>query len=471
MDQTRAPLWEALVAYANKKTVPFHTPGHKLRSGVFPNIDKILGTSFWTLDPSDEVEDEVNNHCFKTLLQSAEDLAAELFNSRAAKFLINGTSGGIHGMLLGLAGKILVPRFSHQSVYGGLILSEAEPIYLPTKIDPEWNIPLPPSWEEIYDALRNYSKIKTVFLTYPTYFGTTTNIGEIMRLKSDFDFQLFVDEAHGGHFRFSSYLPQSAIDLGADLVVHSAHKTLGSLTQSSILHINNPESITKINTALNILQSTSPSLILLGVLDGVRSHLAISGETLVEQSLQLGKYARAQLESIDGVKIAPGTLVKDPTKILFNLSSLGLSGLEVETLLRKEYNIQIELSDYYNALALISIGDTEASVDSLILAIKDIARRFAGNKELPKGMISYFLEVPKRALSIRNAINYPTELIPLSKAIDRIAAGFWFYPPGVPLIVPGEVISESIVDYLNQTLSRGWEIRGLKQFQVTVIKD
>lgn len=472
MDQSCAPLWEAIVEYANKSVIPFHTPGHKLRSGVFPHIDKILGTSLWALDASDEVEDITNNHSFKQVLKLAETLAGELFNSYAARFLINGTSGGIHSMLLGLTGKIVIPRFSHQSVYGGLILSEAEPIYLAAKIDSEWNIPLPPTFEEIKQVLEHGKNIETIFLTYPTYYGTTTELEKILKLKKQHEVAIFVDEAHGSHFRFSPELPESAVDLKADLVVHSTHKTLGTLTQSSLLHINNPDLEAKIDTALTVLQSTSPSLILLGVIDAVRRELALSGKALVENAVRLGNYIRDRLKCIDGVKVAPSRITNDPTKILFNLNEIGLSGLEVETRLRYDYNIQVELSDYYNVLALITIGDTEQSVESFLAAVDDLVRRFSGNKPLPKLSVPYYLAIPQKVFSMRRAICNQSEMTALSQAENRIAADFLIpYPPGVPVIVPGEVISSDLIDYLKSCYKNGWEVRGMREENLMVIKE
>lgn len=472
MDQTCAPLWEAIVEYANKSVIPFHTPGHKLRSGVFPNIDKILGTSLWTLDASDEVEDITNNHSFRQVLRLAETLASELFNSYAARFLVNGTSGGIHSMLLGQTGKIVIPRFSHQSVYSGLILSEADPVYLGAKIDSEWNIPLPPTFDEIKQALHNDKNIETVFLTYPTYYGTTTDLEKILKLKDQHKIQLFVDEAHGSHFKFSGELPKSAVDLEADLVVHSTHKTLGTLTQSSILHINKPDLVSQIDTALTVLQSTSPSLILLGVLDAVRRELALSGEVLVGNAIELGNYTRDRLECIDGVKVAPGRITNDPTKVLFNLNEIGLSGLEVETRLRNDYNIQVELSDYYNVLALITLGDTEQSIDFFLTAINDLAKRFRGKKPLSKYAVPFYLAIPPKVFSMRRAICSQREMVALSHAINRVSADFLIpYPPGVPVIVPGEVISSDLIDYLESCYKNGWEVRGMRAENLMVIKE
>lgn len=472
MDQSNAPLWEAIVKYASKKVIPFHTPGHKLRSGVFPDIEKVTGSSLWAMDASDEIEAPEFNHSFEQVLQLAEDLASDLFNSKSTKFLVNGTSGGIHTMFLGMKGNVLIPRFSHQSVYAGLILSEAKPIYIQTEFDFEWKIPLPPTPELVKKYLAD-SEISGLLLTYPTYYGTIADIEALVRLTKAHQILLLVDEAHGSHFHFSPELPCSALSVGADFVVQSTHKTLGSLTQSSLLHINNSDWISRMTRNLGVLQTTSPSLIMLGILDAIRREMALSGKNLVGKALELSFNLRKQLSAIPGVRLgSTATISHDPTKIVFNLVEHGLTGLELEFILRNYYNIQVELSDHYNVLVLVTIGDTYETVIALAGAVRDIATRFCKNVPVSDMDLTCYQTLPRQVLDLRTAYAAESENVPLTESQGRISAGFLTpYPPGVPLIVPGEVISKQLIISLNTCLDRGWQVRGVEVGKVSVIKE
>lgn len=432
----------------------------------------MIGSSLWSLDASDEIEAPEFNHSFEKVLQLAEDLASNLFNAKATKFLVNGTSGGIHAMLLGMTGNVLIPRFSHQSVYAGLILSKAKPIYLQTEFDSEWKIPLPPTPEVVEQHLIN-DEIKGLLLTYPTYYGTTADIGELARLTKAHQALLLVDEAHGSHFHFSANLPCSALSAGADCVVQSTHKTLGSLTQSSLLHINNSELVAKITQNLGILQTTSPSLIMLGILDAIRREMAFSGGMLVTKALELSFDLRKQLAAIPGVRLGSSANIShDPTKIVFSLAEHGLTGLEVEFILRNDYNIQVELSDYYNVLVLVTIGDTKESVNTLSKAIRDLTIRFSKDTPVQEMDLTCYQTLPSQALDLRTAYAGESETVSLTESQGRISAGFLTpYPPGVPLIVPGEVISKQLIRSLNTCLDRGWQVRGIKRGTVPVIKE
>lgn len=471
MNQSKAPLWEALVNYAKKEVIPFHTPGHKLRSGVFPNIETVLGKQVFAIDPSDEVQDVSGDRSFEQLWSVAEELAAKLFMAHATRFLINGTSVGIHAMLMLMDGDIIVPRFSHQSVYAGLLLSRAKPIYLDTEFDLDWNIPLPPSLADIRAYLGS-REVNSIFLTYPTYYGTTSDLKEIISFAKANQITTLVDEAHGGHFGFSDIFPKTALELGADLVVQSTHKTLGSLTQSSMLHIGNPKFVNRLDSLLSILQTTSPSLIMLGVLDEVRRELACNGKSLLEKALELAEELKRRLSTIPGIELMPDWLQQDPTKIVFRLTKLGLSGIEVEHLLRKDYNIQVELSDYYNVLALVTLGDNRQSIESLYKALADLSLRFKGAKPLMYHDLPGYPGIPQGAMDLKTAFYSQVESVPLAESKGRISSVFLTpYPPGVPVVIPGEIINIDIIEYLTTCFERGWDVRGLVGKKVMVIKE
>lgn len=470
--QSTTPLWSALNAYATKRIIPFHTPGHKLRSGPFSEIADVLGEGFFRLDPSDEVENEDLNHRFEAALGSAEKLAAELFGAVDTLFLVNGTTSGLHYLLMPTTGRVLIPRFSHQAVYSALILSEAEPAYIPAAYEREWMIPLAPTTADITEHAKG--QYEALVLTHPTYYGTVSELAKLTNAAQQRGMLVFVDEAHGGHFHFSKTLPPSGLQCGADAVVQSTHKTLGSFTQTSMLHSSNSNWFPKIVQARRVLQTTSPSLVFLAVLDAVRAALARRGEKLVCHCLELAHQAAKGLAKIKGVELLPRHLQSDPTKIVFSLRNLGLTGVEVERILRSDYRIQVELSDYYNVLALISLGDTPESVSLLLRAVADLAARksHVGGTPLPRQFCDAPPLPPIRS-NLRAAFFAEREILPLTKAVGRVSGSFLTpYPPGVPVIVPGEQFTTEIIDYLRWCQGLGWPVRGILAGEnVPVLKD
>ena len=473
MSQREAPFWDALTAYARVGVVPFHTPGHKLKPGAFARLKAVLGEGFFSLDPSDEIEDLELNHDFEQALARAEQLAAELFGASRSLFLVNGTTGGLHFLLMPTKGPVLIPRFSHQAVYSAMVLSQGRAVYLPAAYDPTWLVPLPPA-VGIVEKAGQVVHPEALVITHPSYYGTVSDLDELGKLAKSSGVLLFADEAHGGHFLFSQELPKPALQCGADAVVQSTHKTLGSFTQTSMLHCNDISWFSKVVQARQALQTTSPSLVFLAVLDEVRRELAVQGRKLVGEAVELGRLCQKSLSSLKYVEVLPDHLNADPTKIVFSLRQLGLTGLEVERILRVDYNIQVELSDYYNVLALISLGDTLESVERLVQAVGDLAARRAhlGRRPLPCYTMD-FPELTPAVLSQREGFFQDKELLPLEQAVGRISGGFLTpYPPGVPLIVPGEVFTQEIVEYALWCAGIDWSMRGLMAGQnVLALKD
>lgn len=473
MKQERAPFWEALVAYHAKGIIPFHTPGHKLRSGPFTKIEERLGSGFFALDPSDEVENPDLDHDFEAALKMAEQLAADLFGAESSLFLVNGTTGGLHYLLMPAKGSVIIPRFSHQAVYSAMMLSQGKAVYLPTAFDPEWLIPLQPTAEQIEKELGR-GGVEAVVLTHPTYYGTVADLESIVSCSREYGALVFADEAHGGHFKFAAELPPSALESGADAVVQSTHKTLGSFTQTSMLHANNAVWFNKAQKAQRVLQTTSPSLVFFAVLDEVRRVLAEQGQELVGQALGLAWECRSRLGEIRGVELLPGSLQGDPGKIVFSLRDLGLTGIEVERILRVDYNIQVELSDYYSVLALVTLGDTPKSIGRLVHAVRDLAgrRRHLGAKGLERCNMD-MPELPPIVLNLREAFFAEQEAVPLQEAAGRVSASFLTpYPPGVPVIAPGEQFTPEIVEHLRWCISINWPVRGIVSGQkVAVLED
>lgn len=470
MTQESAPFWDALHAYRKKAVVPFHTPGHKLNAGLFPRLEAVLGSGFFSLDPSDQVEDPETSNDFEQVLRVAEGLAAELFGAKNTLFSVNGTTGGLHYLLMPVTGTLLVPRFSHQAVYSAMILGEAKAVYLPASYDPDWFVPLQLQGDQIEQALIQ-CQAEALVLTHPTYYGTAANVRDIVKRAKSHGSLVIADEAHGGHFLFSDKLPGTALECGADAVVQSTHKTLGSFTQTSMLHFNNEAWYRKAVQAQRALQTTSPSMVFFAVLDEVRRVLASQGRDMVGRALELAGECRRKLGELKGVELLPSHLQADPMKIVFSLRDLGLTGIEVERLLRMDYNVQVELSDYYSVLALISMGDTKDSVERLVEAVADLSKRRHQLGLAP--LKRYAMKVPALppiVFGLRQAFFRKQTTTPLSRAEGKISGGFLTpYPPGVPVIAPGERFTAEVIEYLLWCHSINWPVRGLMPEQKVVI--
>ena len=473
MTGSAAPLWDSLVAYSSGGVIPFHTPGHKLRVGPFANIEAILGSGFFAIDPSDEVENIELNHDFEAARKNAERLAARLFGATNSLFLVNGTTGGLHYLLMPTKGPVVIPRFSHQAVYSGMILSQGQPVYLPATYDHDWLIPLPPQVAQVEEVLSSV-RPEGLVLTHPTYYGTVGSLAQLIQVAKEHGALVFVDEAHGGHFQFASELPPTGLQCGADAVVQSTHKTLGSFTQTSMLHANDVSLFAKVVQAQRVLETTSPSLVFLAVLDEVRRVLEEKGRDLVGQTLELAHKCARQLREIGSVELLPRHLHADPTKIVFSLRNLGLTGIEVERILRTDYNIQVELSDYYNVLALISMGDNAQSISRLVAAVDNLVARkgHLGSKPLQRHVLNV-PELPPIIFSLREAFFMDKEIVSLQGAKGRISGGFLTpYPPGVPVIAPGEQFTPEIIEHISWCSDINWPIRGLiPERNVVILKE
>lgn len=476
MSQNRSPLWEALCAYRHRGVVPFHTPGHKLSGSIFPRLEAELGAGIFALDPSDEIESIELGHDFELALEAAQELAAQLFGASHSLFLVNGTTSGLHYLLYFVDRPVVIPRFSHLSVYTGVMLSGSEAIYLPVSFDPEWQIPLPPTPEELLQKVLDKDIGAAVF-THPTYYGTCGQLPELISAVQKKGAWVFVDEAHGGHFCFSPLFPVSGLEAGADGVAQSTHKALGSLTQTSMLHVRSFELYQMAKRARQILETTSPSLVFLGVLDEVRRTLSEQGRLLSERCLELGLTCYERLSKIPGVRVLPPHLRSDPTKVVFSLRELGINGIQLEGLLRREYNIQVELSDYYNVIALVTIGDTQETIEQLCRAVEQVTQRAGhfGGSPLSLPQFSY-PALPSVEMSMGRAVRLPVEPVSLKEAVGRVSGSFVTpYPPGVPVLVPGELITLETAEYLEWCLSLGWPIRGMEAagetMSLSVIKD
>ncbi|MGI6145171.1 MAG: aminotransferase class I/II-fold pyridoxal phosphate-dependent enzyme [Clostridia bacterium] len=477
-NQSRLPIYNALKNYSLDGTTSFHVPGHKQGKGN-PELEKLLGADCLKIDLT--CMEDLDNICNPvSVIKEAQDLAAQLYGADNAYFLVNGTTYGIQAMIMSVCepgDKIIIPRNAHKSAIGGIILSGAEPIYIEPEIDDFLGIAMGVTPETVAKALKKHPEAKAVFLINPTYYGIASELQTIVNLAHAFGKPVLVDEAHGAHLKFDSRLPVSAMEAGADLSASSTHKLGGSLTQSSmLLHQGDLVNPQKVKAVLNLTQTTSPSYILLASLDIARKQLAEKGEKLISEIYDLSLWAREELNKIDGLYVMgeevlqqPGCYAFDPTKIVVNVKALGLSGFEVEKILRKKYQIQVELSDLFNVLSLVSLGDDRQSLTKLINAFREIA-----NERKVKNVFKYFIplpEIPEMVISPRAAFYAEVKTIPLNESEGEISAeSIMAYPPGIPILCPGERITREIIDYVNILRKENAELQGTEDPEVKEIK-
>ena len=446
-----APIAAAMQKYSADKVLPFHTPGHKQGRGAHELLRELLTAEGLRQEVSlmEELDDLHEPH---SCIKAAQILAARLWHADECLFMVNGTTSAVQAMIFGTlaAGDlVMIPRNAHRSVIAGLILSGAVPIFLPVEFDSEFNVPLNVSVSTIEHAIKKFPQARAVLLVSPNYYGVAAELEKISKLVHAAGMILLIDEAHGAHLQFSNELPPSAMDAGADLAAQSTHKILGSLTQSSMLMLKqNFIDVERVKRAASLLQTTSPNQLLLASLDIARLQMETHGRELISKAVELSKKLRAEIKKIHGLRTfdAAGNFSLDTTKVTVNVQNLGLSGQEAEEILRRDLKIQCELSDAANLLFLITFADSEDTISKLIDALKLLPRR--PQKLLPKSFL-----IPNSKLQIalppRETFYSAVEVVTLRKSIGRICAEeITFYPPGIPLIMPGEKISAQVVEQI-----------------------
>lgn len=480
LDQTKTPLFDALLEYVNNDTIPFHVPGHKKGQGMISKFKDFVGTNVLSIDVT--VFKQVDSlHKPTGVIKEAQELAADAYNADYTFFSIHGTSGAIQAMVMSVVSqgdKIIIPRNVHKSVTAGIILSGANPVYMHPEIDNRVGVALNVTPETVKKTLEQNPDAKAVLIINPTYYGVSTDIEKIAKIVHEYGIPLIVDEAHGPHLQFNNRLPISAMDAGADICAQSTHKIVGSMTQSSLLHVRRGiVDVNRVKTVMSLLQTTSPSYILLASLDCARMQLATQGKELIDEAIELAKYARDRINSIDGlycfgeeVLQKEGAYGFDPTKITITCKDIGLSGYELERILAEKYHIQPELSDLYNVLCVFSFGDTKEKVDKLIYALAEISKEQCC-KEIVKSEVLGIPNIPESVLTPRDAFNSLTISVPFEDSIGLISAEFLMaYPPGIPILCPGEIITQEIVDYVKALKAANLYVQGTQDPEVNNIK-
>ena len=452
----KAPIVEALkIAYDNP-TYQFHIPGHTKGNAIFKDFKKLVGEKVLTVDTTDEFDNLGTLHPATGPIKEAQELAAEAFGAKKTFFLLNGSTSGNLALAMALTKKgqkILVNRNCHRSILTGLIISGAEPVWIcPNKID-DWSVWGNIEANKIDKMLTENNDISMVWITNPTYEGVVSDIKAISLVCKKHGVPFIVDEAHGCLWNFNKDLPETALKLGADAVVHSLHKTGGSMSQSSMLHISKDSCIDEVavEKALKLLHTTSPSLLLLASLDASRANLqSKKGQKLLEKAVENAKYLRKRLHKSPNLHQLKGDFgyKTDVTKVFVKID--GLSGKRLESILEIDFKIEVESASDIGVLILCNLGNKRSEFKYLADALEKIAENHYQD--------IYYLEKRKHMpmldpiikMSLRDAFYAEKERIPKSEAIGRISAEVVAEcPPGISILLPGELITEEHLPYLN----------------------
>ncbi|MFB2772208.1 aminotransferase class I/II-fold pyridoxal phosphate-dependent enzyme [Pelatocladus sp. BLCC-F211] len=493
--QNQTPLLDTLKICAERPHTPFYTPGHKRGVGISEKIANVFGQTVFRHDLP-ELTQLDNLFAPAGVIQQAQELAAEAFGATQTWFLVNGSTCGIEAAILATCGtgdKIILPRNVHSSAIAGLILSGAIPIFVNPEYDPVLDIAHSITPSAVAAALQQHPDAKAVIMVYPTYYGVCGDVKAIAQITHQYNIPLLVDEAHGAHFAFHPQLPTPALKAGADLSVQSIHKTLGAMTQASMLHIQGERiDRDRLNKALQLVQSTSPSYLLLASLDAARQQIALSGKELMSRTLQLAQEARTRITQIPGLSIlqsptwqgglggSPGLITLDQTRLTVTVSGLGLTGFTAEEILDQQLGVTAEFASLQHLTFIISLGNTQEDIEQLVQALTKLTQMTSSvtKKSEYKHTVLWddvFNMGNSVRISPREAFFAATEALPIPETTGRVCAEIVCpYPPGIPVLMPGEVITQPALEYLQQIQAMGGFISGCADASLstlTVVKD
>lgn len=465
--QETAPLVEQLSRYLEQGYQPFHMPGHKGGSGVLEAWSQMLGQGAFSFDLT-EVEGLDDLHHPTGPIRRAQELAADLMGAQAAFFLVNGVTVGLHAVIMSLCrpgDKIILPRHAHRSVYEAVILAGAEPVYLKPDVHRRWGIPIGVDRCEVEKVLKKHGDAKCLVMVHPTYHGLTSDLAAIGILARELGIPMVTDEAHGAHFQFSARFPLPALQCGSIATVQGWHKTMGSLTQSGMLLVQ--DKIMGIEDYLALLQSTSPSYLLMGSLDAARRQWVEKGSAMAEKILDLSWAFRNKITQMEGIFCLDRETINspvlagfDPTKLVLNAQNIGLNGFELARELREKYRIQPEMASLEGILLMVTIGDTEKRLDHLFSVLQDLVSRFSPLKRKKPLIWDYSWEAEMELLPGK-AMRAGKKAVKLEQAEGCVSGEFICpYPPGIPLVVPGEIISREVLEMVRLIKRWGGHIQG-----------
>ena len=477
--QSKVPLFATLLEHAKRDVISFHCPGHKNGRSIDKELKDYTGKEVYKFDVT--VFDEVDSlHDPVSSIKKAQELMAQAYGVEHSFFLVNGSSVGNMAMFLAACDSgdsVIVSRSSHKSIVAGIIMSGVWPIWIQPKIDQNLDLIFNSTYDQIKDALDKYPEVKAVFVTSPTYNGVVTELSKIVDLCHRRGKIVLVDEAHGVHLLFNDQLPESAITAGADLCVQSTHKILSAMSQGSVLHFNSKlVDFNRVKKIVSMLQTTSPSYLTLATLDLARRQVFLHGEENFDRVIKAAEWGRMYINSnVHSMKCFTRKEIQelgfdlDVTKLTVNVTKTGLSGYEIESILAKEYNIQLDYADLFNLVAIMGEGSEKSDVEAFVNALKNISKKYHGKQK------NWILKIPSLAteMVIRPRevfLSNNTKKVSLKKAVGHIAAQTLTpYPPGIPVVIPGERITKEICDYLIDMSSKDIRISGQETEMCTKI--
>jgi arginine/lysine/ornithine decarboxylase len=474
------PLLNKLSETIARKTAGFHTPGHQQGRGISPELCRLIYREGLKMDLT-ELPGLDNLKKPLGCLEESQGLAARLFGACKTFFLVNGSTVGLQAALLAAnkpGGRVALTRQSHVSLSHGFVLTGGKPVPVAVDIDETWGIPLGVGLERLKNFLAAEEKYDALVITQPNYQGVAQNAFLLSELCREHGVPLIVDEAHGAHLYFQEELPVSAQKAGADMVVQSSHKTLTAFTQASMLHVNTNKWIYSVEGALDILHTSSPSYLLLASLDSLQGQMRRAGRDIIAQTLDLAWEFRKRIPEITGYQVFDAGKIKgrfqDPAKLAVSPAALGITGWELADMLQREYGIYAEYSDYYYLLLVVTPGHDKNDLKILLRALKDLAGREKRNRIVSCGeYIAIYKEETPLVITPRQAYYSGKKAVAAGKAAGRIAGKpLTIYPPGIPLIWPGQVITKEHLECLKWAEEHGLPVQGLSaDGMIEVVKE
>ena len=497
INQNKTPLLDAINKFIDTKPAYFRIPGHRMEKGISKKwIDKV-GSEIFAYDVTETpITDDL--HSPEGAILEAQKLLAQLYEADRSFFLVNGTTCGNEAMIISAAlegQKIMIARNAHKSAMMGLTISGAKPVYVMPEILDDWGIQGGITPEAVKEKFEEHPDCKALFIVSPSYYGICSDLEGIAKVCHEYGALLLVDEAHGGHMYFHDRLPKGALKAGADMCVQSFHKVTGALTQSSVMHINNQVKIDidKLVSNLHLVQSTSPSYLLMTSLDCARYELSQSGEQMMSQAIEMAQYARRKINLIKGFKCmtnevagVAGISETDETRLVISAKELGITGFELDDILFNKFDVNMELSDYENVLAIITYANTKDDIDRLIIACEKICAdcsisdniRSANDDKIKIDCCkeenkkeSYFDSdsIPEQKMTPRQAYFAESENVEWKYALGRVSAQLIApYPPGIPVVYPGEIINSKVWNYVEQLRKDNRNIHGFEAGKNTI---
>jgi len=480
--QAATPYIDALLGYRERGIVPFHTPGHKLGKGAPEIMREVFGGALLAVDVAmaGGVEDTRES---TALVRAAEDLAAEAWGGERCFFLVNGSTSGIHALLVSLAGPgdpVIVPRNAHKSVQAALIFSGAMPFYVEPVVSASWGVALNVPTARVAEAVDQHPDARAVLVVSPSHNGVCAALDAIADVAHGAGLPLLVDQAWGPHLRFCSRLPLDAMAAGADAMVASTHKLISGITQSSVLVANGERlGLARLDSVVKMTQSTSPQVLIYASIDAARQQMATRGEELWSRAVENADWVRRQLAGVRGVRVLgdevleePGVADFDRSRVTVSACDLGLTGYDLETILRDEYGIAVEAADPLNVLLNVTYGDSRGDVEQFAAAMIDLSerRRDAGAVRCATPAVGW-PSFTRQVMTPRQAFFAASEALPVAATVGRVSAELVApYPPGIPIVAPGEEVSDEIAAYLTEAAARGQHVHGPEDLSLRTLR-